>query len=206
MADPAHSLLTWTRDWDQWRTRRNDSHSAKRFAFITPLPSSSLPAEKKERERKKELVTLHLIWINVILSPRIQTVLHFLLSFQTVLQSRGNVPAAPIFFLFSLLSCLPCILEPPSLLSFLYPTSSCLNIQCGFGHEMVQREFCVPEIPERHSYSPEVGREMFAVLVDSGDVLSTFMLTILFTFPSPLESSVYAFILCPFHADLCVRD
>lgn len=110
------------------------------------------------------------------------------------------------FFFFSLLSCLPCILEPPSLLSFLYPTSSCLNIQCGFGHEMVQREFCVPEIPERHSYSPEVGREMFAVLVDSGDVLSTFMLTILFTFPSPLESSVYAFILCPFHADLCVRD
>lgn len=55
-----HSLLTWTRDWDQWRTSRNDSHSAQRFAFIKPPPPpSSLPGEK-ERE-KKELVILHLI-------------------------------------------------------------------------------------------------------------------------------------------------
>lgn len=49
---------------------------------------------REERERKKELVILHLIWINVILSPRIQSVLHFLLSSQTVLQSRGNVPVS----------------------------------------------------------------------------------------------------------------
>lgn len=46
---------------------------------------------------------------------------------------------------------LSCILKTLSLLFI--PTSSCLNIQCGFGHEMVQWEFCVPEILELHPYS-----------------------------------------------------